>query len=139
MALNTKNQDDSETRIPLIEEEARVHVSDRHTATVRVTTRTEQTEEWVRAEIQRSDVQVETVQIGREIDSPPGIRTEGDTTIIPVFEEIVVVEKRLYLREEIHITRKTALEAVAEPVLLRKQQVSVERIEENKENENDIL
>jgi stress response protein YsnF len=135
MALDQKNQDDNETSIPLLEEEARVHVEDRLAATVHVTTRTEQAEEWVRAEIERTDVQVKTVKIGREIDSAPGIRTEGDTTIVPVFEEILVVEKRLFLREEIHITRTTATEAVSQPVLLRKQQVSVQRIEENKETE----
>ena len=35
------------------------------------------------------------------------MREEGDVTIIPVLEEIVVVEKRLVLKEELHVRRVT--------------------------------
>lgn len=42
----------------------------------------------------------------------PEIRTEGDVTIVPVLEEVLVVEKRLVLKEELHIRRRVAAETV---------------------------
>ena len=43
--------------------------------------------------------------IDRQVDVAPKIRIEGDLTIVPVLEEILVVEKRLILKEEVHIRR----------------------------------
>ncbi|WP_426232253.1 DUF2382 domain-containing protein [Pararhizobium sp. DWP3-4] len=68
--------------------------------------------------------------VGREIALVPQSRVEGDTTIIPVVEEIVVVEKRLVLVEEIRIRQITTTEEVSIPVTLRKQTAIVERIDE---------
>lgn len=52
------------------------------------------------------DVSVERVPVNRIIDGPMDTRHEGDTTIIPVLEEVVTVQKRLLLREEVRITRR---------------------------------
>jgi stress response protein YsnF len=57
-------------------------------------------------------------------------RIEGDTTIIPVVEEILVVEKRLVLVEEIRIRQVATTDEVSIPVTLRKQTATVERIDE---------
>ena len=48
-------------------------------------------------------VEIETIPAGRRIDTVPGVRQEGDTTIVPVVEEVLVVERRLMLRAEIRI------------------------------------
>ena len=52
-------------------------------------------------------------------------------TIVPVLEEMLVVEKRLLLKEEIHLRRKVETETFEAPVTLRKQRVEVERVDEN--------
>jgi stress response protein YsnF len=49
------------------------------------------------------------------------IRTEDGVTIIPVLEEVLVVEKRLVLKREIRISKRSNLETVEIPVSLRKQ------------------
>jgi len=49
----------------------------------------------------------------------PPISQEGDTTIIPVVEEIVVVERRLVLKEEVRIRRVRTKEQHQETVVLR--------------------
>ena len=49
-------------------------------------------------------------------------------TIIPVLEEILVVEKRLVLKEEVHVSQTTSGEDVEVPVMLRRQRAVVERI-----------
>jgi stress response protein YsnF len=55
------------------------------------------------------------------------IRTEGGVTIIPVLEEVLVVEKRLVLKREIRISKRSTSETVKIPVSLRKQRADVER------------
>ncbi len=52
---------------------------------------------------------IERVKVERLILEPVSQRQEGDTLILPVVEEVLVVEKRLMLREEIRITRKRDL------------------------------
>jgi hypothetical protein len=48
---------------------------------------------------------VERVPVNRLIDTEPQTRQEGDVTVIPIVEEVLVVEKRLLLKEEIRIRR----------------------------------
>ncbi|HZU25874.1 MAG TPA: DUF2382 domain-containing protein [Bryobacteraceae bacterium] len=50
-------------------------------------------------------VHVENVPVNRLVDGPVQVRQEGDVTIIPVVEEVITVQKRLLLKEEIRITR----------------------------------
>lgn len=52
------------------------------------------------------DVTVERVAVNRIINGPAQTRQEGDTTIIPVVEEVITIQKRLLLREEVRITRR---------------------------------
>jgi stress response protein YsnF len=77
-------------------------------------------------------VEVTRVPIARIVETAPEIRTEGDLTIVPVLEEVLVVEKRLMLKEELHIRRRAATETVEVPVTLRKQRAIVERIDPDK-------
>jgi stress response protein YsnF len=58
---------------------------------------------------------------------PAAIRQEGDTTIYPVMEEVVVVEKRLRLVEEVRVTQRRATRHVREQVALRREEIVVER------------
>lgn len=121
------SQDDAV--LPIIEETATLQKRERVTSRVRVQTQTSTSEELVSAALESSDVEVTRVPVDREIDAAPPVRTEGDVTIIPVIEEILVVEKRLVLREEIHLRRTTTTQSVEVPVTLRKQQAVIERDE----------
>jgi stress response protein YsnF len=51
---------------------------------------------------------------------------------VPVLEEVLVVEKRLVLKEELHIRRRATTETVEVPITLRKQRAVVERIDPDK-------
>ena len=94
---------------------------------VRVTTKTEFVTEKAEARLDSENVEVTRVAIGREVSEAPGVRTDGDVTIIPVMEEVLVVEKRLMLVEEIHIRRVATTDDVSIPVELRKQRATIER------------
>ena len=126
-ALRSSARTVSEEVIPLVEETATIGKRDVLTGRVRVQTVTDTVEELARADVQRETVEVTRVSIDRMIETAPEIRTEGDVTIVPVVEEVLVVEKRLLLKEELHIRRRIETETVEVPVALRKQRAIVER------------
>jgi stress response protein YsnF len=63
----------------------------------------------------------------------PGSRYEGDTFIVPILEEILVVEKRIRVKEELHIIKRKRTERHSESVLLKSEEVSVEHFDEGSE------
>jgi len=126
----------TEETIPLVEEEAVVGKREVTTGRVRVHTRVDVVQEPVRASLQEEAVEVTRVPIDREIDVAPEIRTEDGVTIVPVVEEVLVVEKRLVLKEELHIRRHTRTEDVEVPVELRKQRAEIERLPAQKNPED---
>ena len=75
------------------------------------------------------NVEIERVAIGRPVDAVPPVREEGDTTVISVVEEVLVVERRLILKEEIRLRRVQTTERHRETVTLREQQAVIERAE----------
>jgi stress response protein YsnF len=96
-----------------------------------VQTRTETTDDVLRETLRSDVVGVTRIPIDRVIaegEVAPTIRTENGVTIIPVLEEVLVVEKRLILKEEVHIRQTTSGEAVEVPVTLRRQHAVVERV-----------
>jgi stress response protein YsnF len=99
---------------------------------VRVQTVTDTLEDVVHGEVRHESVEVTRVPVDRIVDHAPEIRTEGELTIVPVLEEILVVEKRLVLKEELHIRRRATTETAEVLVTLRKQRVVVERIDPDK-------
>jgi stress response protein YsnF len=118
--------------IPLLEETAHVGKRLVETGRVRVRTQTEVTEQILRESLRSDAVGVTRVPVDRVIkegEIAPQVRTEAGVTIIPVLEEVLVVEKRLVLKEEIHIRQSTMGQDVEVPVTLHKQRAIVERIE----------
>jgi uncharacterized protein (TIGR02271 family) len=113
--------------LPIVEETVTLDKRDVVTERIRVHTRTSTQQELVSAALERIDVEVTRVPVEREIDAAPPIRTEGDVTIIPVVEEILVVEKRLVLREEIHVRQIATTQSVEVPLTLRKQEAVIDR------------
>ena len=75
----------------------------------------------------REEVSVERVAVNRVVDGPVETRREGDTWIVPVLEEVLVVEKRLMLREEVRITTRRTEVAEPQTVTLRREEAVVER------------
>jgi uncharacterized protein (TIGR02271 family) len=114
-------------RIPLMEERLVVEKRAVPTGRVRVRTRVEEEQVWVREDLEREEVDVERVTIDREVDEVPQVRVENDVVIVPVVEELLVVERKLILKEELHVRRTTTTERVEQPVVLRRTLAEVER------------
>lgn len=111
-----------------VEERLRVEKQVQETGRVRLTTRVETREETVDEPLLREAVEVERTPIGRYVDAPAEIRQEGDVTVVPVHEEVLVVEKRLLLKEEVRLVRRRTTAREPQEVTLRRQHVEVERL-----------
>ncbi len=117
-------------RIPVAEERVSVTPDQRVTGRVTVRTVTETTEQQVEQALASSNVDVKRIPVNRWVEpgsARPGIRVEGDVTIIPVLEKHVVVETRLLIKEEVHVTRSETSEIASIPVTLRAQKVLISR------------
>jgi uncharacterized protein (TIGR02271 family) len=117
--------------LPLTEEELRVARREVITGRVRVRTVTDVTDEFVRAELEGEHVDVERVPVDKLVEpraEPPQVRTEGNVTILPVLEEVLVVEKRLRIKEELRISRRRTAELAEIPVTVRMQRAVIERL-----------
>jgi uncharacterized protein (TIGR02271 family) len=118
---------DDQQPLRLVEETASVTTEEVVTGRVRVRTETEMREEVARATLQGEEIEVTRVPIDRPVAAVPEIRTEGDLTIVPVVEEVLFVEKRLVLKEEVHVRRRRTRETIDLPVELRRQRAVIER------------
>lgn len=76
----------------------------------------------------RTNVEVERVPVGRIVEAIPEVRDDGDLMVVPVVEETLVVERRLVLKEELHIRRVQTKERFRDTVKLRYQTADVTRI-----------
>ncbi|MES2317145.1 MAG: DUF2382 domain-containing protein [Pseudomonadota bacterium] len=85
----------------------------------------------------RDAVEVRRVAVDKivPLSEAPATRHEGDILIVPVLEEILVLEKRVRIKEEIHIIRRVQEEPYASTVVLRAEQVSVERFDDSSDPE----
>ena len=122
-----------ELRIPRVEEEARItkHVVDTERVSVRTVTAEEQVV--LRDQVTHEQVEVTRVSVNREVAEAPAVRTEGDLTIVPVFEERLVVEKRLFLVEELHLRRTVTTRPVEIPTTVRRTRVEIDREQLNQQ------
>lgn len=118
--------------IPILEEIVHVGVEKFEAGRVRVVKRVESRDETVEQPVTHEHVDVERVPVGRTIpegEPPPTARQEGDVFVVPVLEEVLVVEKRLVLKEELRLTRRREVTTKQEHVSLRKEHVDVVRDE----------
>ena len=114
--------------VPVVEETAVVYKERVVTDRVRLHKQVHEEQEVLDIPVQTESLEVERVPVGRWIDAPAAIRQEGDTTVYPVVEEVLVVEKRLRLVEEVRVTQRQATRHVREEVVLRREEITVEHM-----------
>jgi uncharacterized protein (TIGR02271 family) len=114
--------------IPIVEETVSVGKREVVTGGVRLTKRVSEREETVDVPLLREDVRVERVPVNQPVSEAPAPRQEGDTLVVPLLEEVLFVEKRLMLVEEVRITRTRTEVHSPQAVTLRTEEAVVEEI-----------
>lgn len=125
--------------IPIIEEKLQVSTKVVDTGTIRINKKVLEEQVNVESPVIYDKLDIERIPINEYVETaPPAVRYEGETMIVPILEEVVVVEKRLVLREELRITRRQVHTTISQPVTLRKEEVTVDRIDHRDENSGPV-
>ena len=114
--------------VPVLMEELEVQKRPVETGKVRITKVVHERETIVDEPLWRDHVAISRVPMQRVVDGPVPVREENGTTIISVVEEVLVVEKRWMLREEIHIRKQRTETHQPQRITLRSEEVQVERV-----------
>jgi len=122
--------------IPVIAEELVVLTMEKDTGGVRVTKTVREQEQIIDQPLLREQVTVERKAIKRMLDVPAVVRQEGDTLIIPVMEEVLVVQRHFLLKEEIHIRKVQSQVHEPQRFIVRSEEVKLEQLpaEDNFQN-----
>jgi uncharacterized protein (TIGR02271 family) len=128
------------TVIPMIAEQARVTKRLVETGRVRVRKVVREEEEVVDEPLTRVRAEIERKPINDWVETLPPVRTEGETVIVPVVEEVLVVTRRLRLVEEVRISQREETFRSPQRVTLRREEAVIERLgpdEERPDEERD--
>jgi len=115
----------SEQVVPLLAEEVAVTKQVVETGRVQIARVTHEREQLIDELLAREAVEIERTPIGQHVDAIPAVREEGDTIVVPIVEEVLVVDRRLFLKEEVRIRRVRSTERHQESVTLRHQEAVV--------------
>jgi uncharacterized protein (TIGR02271 family) len=126
-SMHDGSRHDESMRIPVIEESARIERVQTVVGKVRIDKTVQERIEQIDEPLVTEEVEVERVTINRPVDEAPSIRHEGNTLIIPLLEEVLVVEKRLVLREEVHVRKLSKEVRSPQEVSLRSEQIEITR------------
>lgn len=121
--------------IPVMQETLEVEKRQVETGGVRITKIVREHEEIIDEPLLRETVDVQRVAINQFIEAPVAVRFENDTMIMPVLEEVLVVEKRLLLKEELHIHRHQTTIHQPQTVVRRSEEVQMEHFSHPKSKE----
>jgi uncharacterized protein (TIGR02271 family) len=113
--------------IPLVHET--LHVERRAVATdqVRVRTVTDEVAVSHTAEIEEGEIEIERLAVERPVDAVPAPYEEDGVWVVPVVAERLVVEKRLFVVEELRIRRRAVTRTVPVEDTVRQQRAVIER------------
>jgi uncharacterized protein (TIGR02271 family) len=115
--------------LPVLEEVLDVQTRRVETGRVRLHKTVHTREVLVDEPLLREEVVIERVPVNRVVEGPIPVRYEGDTMIVSVLEEVLVVDTRLLLKEEVHITTRRTARHAPERVTRRREDVTVERVD----------
>ena len=119
--------------IPVIEEQLRVEKKMVETGKVHVSKKVIEEETSVSLPITEETYDVQRVPVNQVVETPPPpVRYEGDTMIIPVLREVMVVKKQYEIVEEIRLTKQTQHHQETQQVTLKKEKVTVDRTGSNR-------
>jgi uncharacterized protein (TIGR02271 family) len=123
-----------EEAIPVIRETLEVSKQTVETGKIHISKTVNEQQETINVPLQSKQYEVVRIPVGQRVETlPPAVRYEGDIMIVSVVKEVLVVEKKYELVEELHITKRITETTETQTVTLRTEQVSIERTSADKE------
>jgi uncharacterized protein (TIGR02271 family) len=119
--------DDNVTVIPVVAERLHAETASVQTGAVRVTKRVVGEDQVVEQQLRKEHAEIKRVRVNRAVDGPQEPYRSGNTLIIPVMAEVIQVEKRWVVAEEIHITKYEELETATQTVSVGHEEAEVQR------------
>jgi uncharacterized protein (TIGR02271 family) len=123
---NDALDDASQLRIPIYEERLQAAVEEVGLGEVRVHKLVDEVEETVEQVVTRDDLDIERIPMHIPLTVPSVARQEGDWYVVPVMEEVLVVQKRLMLVEEVRIRTRRVTETAQVRETVRRERVTIE-------------
>lgn len=121
------DQESHKRTIPVIKEKVAIDKRSIDTAKVRIKKNISERNVQLDVTEEQNNVHIERVPVDQIVDVEPKTRQEGDTLIIPVLREEMVIEKKTILVEEIRVTRNKDLTTRKVDVNLKEQEVNITR------------
>jgi uncharacterized protein (TIGR02271 family) len=121
------HKDGGQIVLPLHAEEISVAKQRVVTGSVHISTVTHEREQLIDELLAREHVEIQRRPLGKTVARMPAVRKVGNTIIIPVMEEILVVERRLVVKEEVRVRLVQKKESRPQRVTVRKQELVVNR------------
>jgi uncharacterized protein (TIGR02271 family) len=115
--------------LPVLAEALDVQTRRVETGRVHIHTTVQAREVLVDEPLLREEVIIARVPVNRVVEGPIPVRYEGDTMILSLLEEVLVVDTRLLLKEEVHITTRRTDTHTPAQVTLRHEDVTIERVD----------
>lgn len=113
--------------IPVIAESLRIEKQTVETGRVVLHKTVHVESQTVEVPLREEQVQVQRIAVNRYVDEAPPVRHEGETMIIPIVREEIVITKRLLLVEELHVHKQVLTTQTSQVVELRREEVTYER------------
>jgi uncharacterized protein (TIGR02271 family) len=114
--------------VPLMEERVEVGTATAPAGTVRVRVEIDEERERVAVAGVREEYQPSVRSVGQPADARRDPYLDGDEVVIPVYEERVVVERRLFLKEEVRLRRTRHVVHEDRDVPVRRERAVFERL-----------
>lgn len=123
--------------IPIAAEQVNVEVQRFQSGVVAVHVLPRMRKERVEVPLKEEHVEVERVPVNRFVEKAEPPRLEGNLTIVPIYEEVLVVERKLMLKEEVRIRRSIEVRRERHEIELRSEEAQVLRSDAPAEAHNE--
>src|SRR6185312_8486666 len=129
MSGSREKEDRNEIVVPVLAEHLTVDTVSVPTGGVRIIKRVIEEQVAIEEQLRSQHAEVETVPVGQYVDGPLPVRQSDDGLVVTIVEEQVVIERRWYLKEEIHIRRTEQVTPYRETVTVKREEATVERLQ----------
>ncbi len=126
---NESREDRDEIVVPVLAEQLNVDTVAIPVGGVRIIKRVVEEQLPIDEELRSQTAEVERVSVGRYVDGPLPVRQSEDALVVPVVEEHILIERRWFLKEEIHIKRIEQTTRYQDTVTVRHEEATIERLD----------